>query len=540
MGWRYWHPEHDISKRIAQPPTQTRWRHLFDLRRKRDEAALATFNAMLLTQQHRQTRIEELTELRYDIKDLMLKLERDTPDHADDVLARRYYARIVRSKIHREMAIKQWDKLSDSRMVALDAALGAYDLFALSGEPADLDDLDSELDRHATAVRQSTPNFDRMSTRQKAIEIATYLRSENLLGNDQLGGYHALRNNYITLALMRTPHRSLPLQSAAIYCGVARRLGVDARPSNFPHHVYVVVQPPRHEDLEGRHKSPDLSEIAHDYMFMDPWRTNLEIDRAQLIATLNQMGTTPAHYTAYLSPATTADTVLRAGRNIVTSVTELRNLPRVAAERRNGNNVDIECAWYSMLWATMIIAYGNRDITLQRQRSCLPYLMEHYQVHFPEDLGLLERYIAPMFVGTEDHETLLHVIDAARRDDNNMKPPSPRSSANAHVTYKVGHHFEHKRYHYKGVIVGWTARCEAREQWIAQMRVNELPRGREQPFYHVLADDKSVRYVAQENIVLLSAVPETKLMEEAGRYFKRWDSEHALFVSNIKDEYPDD
>lgn len=54
------------------------------------------------------------------------------------------------------------------------------------------------------------------------------------------------------------------------------------------------------------------------------------------------------------------------------------------------------------------------------------------------------------------------------------------------------------------------------------------------------ADDKSQRYVAEENIEISYEMPGENLMALAGRYFKRWDNAMKVFVSNIKDEYPDD
>lgn len=53
-----------------------------------------------------------------------------------------------------------------------------------------------------------------------------------------------------------------------------------------------------------------------------------------------------------------------------------------------------------------------------------------------------------------------------------------------------------------------------------------------------------MRYVAQENIEPLlreddGAVPDGFPLE-IGKWFKRWDEERKVFVSNIKDEYPDD
>lgn len=54
------------------------------------------------------------------------------------------------------------------------------------------------------------------------------------------------------------------------------------------------------------------------------------------------------------------------------------------------------------------------------------------------------------------------------------------------------------------------------------------------------AEDQSVRYVAEENIDIIAQGVPHNLMATAGRYFKRWDNEAHCFVSNIRDEYPED
>lgn len=66
-----------------------------------------------------------------------------------------------------------------------------------------------------------------------------------------------------------------------------------------------------------------------------------------------------------------------------------------------------------------------------------------------------------------------------------------RSSALGGVKYFAGMVLRHKAYHYLGVVVGWDPTCSATEEWIEQMNVDELPRGRDQPFYHVLCDQES-------------------------------------------------
>ncbi|KAL9594321.1 MAG: hypothetical protein Q9219_007094 [cf. Caloplaca sp. 3 TL-2023] len=53
-------------------------------------------------------------------------------------------------------------------------------------------------------------------------------------------------------------------------------------------------------------------------------------------------------------------------------------------------------------------------------------------------------------------------------------------------------------------------------------------------------EDKSVRYVAEENIVDISTDAGAHLVALAGRHFKRYDKMSKSFVSNLKDEYPND
>ena len=54
------------------------------------------------------------------------------------------------------------------------------------------------------------------------------------------------------------------------------------------------------------------------------------------------------------------------------------------------------------------------------------------------------------------------------------------------------------------------------------------------------AEDKSVRYVAEENIALVQEDPGEDLMALAGQHFKRWDGTNWVFVSNMRDEYLND
>lgn len=82
------------------------------------------------------------------------------------------------------------------------------------------------------------------------------------------------------------------------------------------------------------------------------------------------------------------------------------------------------------------------------------------------------------------------------------------------IRYEIGMVIRHRRYSYRGVILGHDDHCTAPEAWIQHMGVDSLPKGRRQPFYHVLVDENdrptrgqtaSSTYVAQENIEVLPA-----------------------------------
>ncbi|WPT15159.1 F-box only protein 21 [Picochlorum sp. SENEW3] len=75
------------------------------------------------------------------------------------------------------------------------------------------------------------------------------------------------------------------------------------------------------------------------------------------------------------------------------------------------------------------------------------------------------------------------------------------------IRYDIGNVIEHKRYGYRGIIMGYTATCEASRSWVSMMNVAALERGLNQPFYHVLVDSRDrpggqTTYVAEENIMI--------------------------------------
>jgi len=301
----------------------------------------------------------------------------------------------------------------------------------------------------------------------------------------------------------------------------------------------------QNEDLDGK---PLKSSISSDVMYIDAFRGGaIEVPISHLRSQLRAMGSTGLEDDELLSQASNQAMVIRSSRNMMHSVQIMQMQVRTPADadRRAplwfSQTPDMDNAFYASLWSTMLLQ-GHSSPQASRRQHYLPFLCEHIQAHCPWDADLLEKFVAPLFsrYPNERYQTA-HFAQYMR--DKDARPPKPlrrNPQIDAKVKYRVGQVFKHQRYGYEGVIVGWDAMCGASDAWIDQMGVDNLQGGRNQSFYHVLVDEKSTRYVAQENIHPIDDAPSPALMRLAGRYFRRWDREIKRFVSNIKAEYPDD
>jgi F-box protein 21 len=333
-----------------------------------------------------------------------------------------------------------------------------------------------------------------------------------------------------------------------------------------------------HRPSSADRLSPPL-DLAQGPMYLDPFRSDRETPLSDLKSQLATIGVTADKHSIYLNGSPTSEIVLRTARNIVYSVQESHQNAIV-----NGNDnsqpsysiralADMEDAFYAALWASIMLSTplpsdrSHRGLTPIPGRQYLPHIVKHFEHSNPMDVTLVERHILPLFRDEhrdEQRDSLLETTRVMRAGDVIPKKVVRRDSEAARqgVKYKVGQVFRHKRYGYQGVITGWDVECGMDQGWILQNRVDRLDRGRHQSFYHVLyvllsrtnlfianlrllllffrVEDRSVRYVAEENIEIEEPEEVNELMELAGRHFKRWDKKSRTFISNIRDEYPDD
>lgn len=486
-----WDARHNIAAKFTGPLSDVDWRALFMSRVNTERDTRLLLDHIVATQHERIRCINEIADFGYDAKETLLR-ECACPDDAEDVLARRYYANAVLERIHREVAINVWKDLDDGEDVPIEKALGAYDVFARVGEDVDINVVSEDIDQLTNGVLEEHPDFRELSPRIQAFTLASYLRDHDFQGVPDTS-YRALGNSFIGLVLRSPTHESLPLISVAIYCAVARRLGLDARPCGFLFHVYTLVYAPKNYNLDGVYKPTSSSDL--EYMYLDPFRSSSEVGVGDLQRVLREMGVPNNDHRTFLSDTNTREMVMRTARNIMTSVQTIRQTEagmRGIQASWLQTFPDMDHAFYSTIWAMLLLGPPDDAISsgltpgTPRRRQYLPYLLEHFQTHFPWDVTLLSRYVIPMFYNQPEGHRLLQFVQSMHQVDAMRKPVLSRSERTKNVVFKVGQLFQHKRYAYEGVVTGWDVACDAGEEWIQNMGVDRLPNGRNQAFYHVL------------------------------------------------------
>ena len=490
--WRWWDPRHDLTTKTELPPGQTDWYGLYVERHRIDSETQHTFNEIIATQHMRPQRMWQIASRGYDVEDVMQKLNSRGLHDADAPLARKYYAEAILGLMHRRLAIETWSRMQQGQPVALEEALGAFDRFVFPADEGVFEAIQRKLDHIAQSIKDQYNNankdsktavvdFDSLSVRQKVSRISQFLTMHNHVGIRPGHLYHNLENNFIGLGLSHAKNSSLPLQSAAIFSAVAGRLGVEAHPCNFPGHIYVVVQPPPDQTLDGEQRQADSSSEAES-MYMDPFDLGPEVPEDVLRHNLMRRGISADEHALALRPATTLELVTRTGRNILTSI----NQPGSASLLPQGTvKVDHDLACYAMLWSKLVrgdVTWAAMDP--ENLRSVWA-LFDHIRNWAPADVALVE-LISPL-PGTGLRQITEIVLGSLKDSSLQPKAPRPRATPAAEaVQYKVGHYLRHRRFGYEGFIVGWDARCMASDDWVDQMGVRGLPRGVEQPFYNVM------------------------------------------------------
>ncbi|CAJ2508562.1 Uu.00g135880.m01.CDS01 [Anthostomella pinea] len=587
-SFRYWQAEHRFDDKVHAELHHVHWKRLYLLRLARNRHIAGLVDGIVASHIARLEKTEKICRYGYDAKDYLLSQCR-IDESADDVLARRYYSCTVLDSIHRSLAIEEWAKYQDHAArridentpngeklncgMRLERALGAFDMFMLHDNEGDLDEISQLLDDMASRFRTAYSDVDQMTTRQKATTLARWLHANNMTGlNDPSEEtYRYLRNCLIGRALRDDRHPSLPIISAAIYSSIASRVGIEAYPSALPNHVHAIVLAPPGISLDGSVRSQEDAQ-QQETMFLDPYGSDEEVPIDYIQNFLFRLGVHTGHDNL-MRPTATDLIVMRTAQNIRASFTSFRTggrplsqlIPMIELNRGDWAR-NLQPALYSMIWASIMmvpVLPENEDVRWDWQQDVRDLLVYFYE-YFPEDSWLIEKYVCPMYDAFAapsrrqnnwelPSKRVRDQIRDIRRVDVSTRAPRRRSelAEGIDVKFRVGQVFKHKRYDYHGLILGWTVDgAGGITNWEQGAPLRDQWGGYSEPFYrcmigtdgsdhHIIAEG-SIEAVQLRGGVDVLPTMIRDLIPMAGKFFKRWDGEKGIFVSNLTELFPED
>jgi F-box protein 21 len=346
--------------------------------------------------------------------------------------------------------------------------------------------------------------------------------------------YNNLEHNLFGLSITKT-RSSLPLISCAIFSSIAKRIDLIAHPTSYPFHVYLIVMSPKGRTLDGKVTSkmyhPDQTDEENSpfEMYLDPWRTDDEVAKSDLRGQLARLRVSGREANVYLSAMTSKACARRCSQNIKQSIHHLQMNEAVLPPMARNAHPILEKARYASMWVDLILGNDPRR---------LEHLITIVQFHWPMDVKFLEKW-QDLVRYPDQHGYMSKLVHVIRSTDATPKKVTARRSDMDQVRFKVGQVVKHKRYGFIGAIIGWESNSgiehtnETNQNGLLQSENNKT-------FYHVIAEDQTVRYLAESNMSPIFPDYPEGIFDLAGRYFRRWDRETKTFLSNIRDEYPDD
>uniref|UniRef100_A0A3B4A6X3 Hemimethylated DNA-binding domain-containing protein n=1 Tax=Periophthalmus magnuspinnatus TaxID=409849 RepID=A0A3B4A6X3_9GOBI len=315
--------------------------------------------------------------------------------------------------------------------------------------------------------------------------------------------YYNPLNSYIHQVLLR--HTGIPISLSVLYMTLSHKLGLHLEPVNFPNHFLLRwCQRPRSEDI-------------YDFVYIDAFGKGKQLTAKECEYLIGHQVTAD-----YYSAISTTEVLLRMVGNLLN------------IGKREGNEKS-----YQLLRDSL-------DLYLTINPDNVQYLLLQARLYFhlgiwPEKvLDILQHIQAldPSQHGAVGY-LVQHTLEHIQHKKHPVTPDEKRRSAPEHVEvqYSVGLIMKHKS-GYNCVIYGWDPKCTMSQEWITTMRVQQLSKGANQPFYNVLVQDGTCRYAAQ-NLEPHSAPLEIG-HPEVGRYFSEFVETHYVANEELEMRYPED
>ncbi|KAG8742202.1 hypothetical protein FRC10_001898 [Ceratobasidium sp. 414] len=311
--------------------------------------------------------------------------------------------------------------------------------------------------------------------------------------------YYDLMNHF-PHKFTTTNRRTLPMSLVCIFVAIVTRLGLLAAPVGFPGHVHAWVALPSYQCTKSVPYEPETdweAETPTRRLHVDVFHSDVEpfLASDSMRQTLGNLQVPREQHPMLMRPSAASEMVLRAANNILHSVTRTQHQPNalVQAEVRGA-------ALYASAMAFVVARPQAADAA-----RFVSGVVSVIKEQFPLDVEPVLAQLLTIFDRDPDHGGGVQLRNSIARLHDTSVDVKARAREGV-PRWWVGMVFRHAKFRYVGVIMGWDEECAAGEEWILQARVERLPKGRNQPFYTVLAADGSSRYVADENVVPLPSL----------------------------------
>jgi F-box protein 21 len=453
----------------------------------------------------------------------------NTMDDALDVLARRWWANELLLFLIRVEAMKDLFRiLYDAEPFTEEKALTAFDMLIRRDCIVDQKSVSVALDCMAEEFKANHPRYSERSTRDLALKIAEFMTvNKNFHAPSSQYDYYEPANSLISYCLADPNHAGLQITHASIYCAVTRRLGLNARVIGTPESVMAIVYSPQGKSLEGN----DLPESSdQEKIYVDPFRDdNWERSEADINRLISLVDRIPDYQgpnkQEMLEPMKPANFIIRVGNNLINCLQIRENWSRHSPLSEPIHGLHDIAIFYAVALVGLALKTTADRRTLDdvyanpmfRERRA--YFPERMLNDHPWDEMLLYKTWRNDGTPFLDPHLKLHALPYSPLNSLSLQSgPKLRSGFRDRVIqFKVGTVFNHRRYRYTGMIVGWDESCAQDLFWQAAQRVDHLPGGAEQPFYSAMSvvlsatltctnpcrsdQDGHSRYVAEENII---------------------------------------
>lgn len=438
------------------------------------------------------------------------------------VMSRRYWAKALIGIIARCHTIKTWARLfstpdNENESVTFEEALAGLSAF-FDESPRQISRM---LDKFAEDCRDSLtdlhvqldPKAADYDLAQLCVEIRKFLLRAGF-ENARSFGFYDLMNQF-PHALMKEGHRqTIPMSKVFMFASIARRLGIQASPTNAPGKVLCHITS----------AEPDAHEMLLNVCTDSPPHVFMSRQTADM---LQELGLAQDLSEDIVRPCRISTILQRAVTNIQIAVRWNQRMARSAHLER--------LSWCEYAWSTAML------LRMQEMRLT-PSAMEAKPL---DARAVFMDTLAPTLVLPFARSYLESRCKNTIDLDEEFMKVYRRSEAQQPIMFFVGQAVKHLTYEYLGCILGWHPVCW--RSWPEEFKSGDEE---SQPFYWVLTADGRRLYVPQQDLTEAFDLGLCKQMLESrttfSRYFegihedKQQGRSRLLLSEELKTMYPED